>query len=130
MQLTIHKHGLQMSQISILLLFLSFSTMSPTELDKTEKPTGYIEGVISNEHNHPIPNALIYLKKDSELIKVATSDSIGLYKISSVKADTYSISVSYVGYFKKEIKNITIGKGKKEVDIKMKELRCKHGYTP
>ncbi len=118
-----------MSQISTLLLLLSLSVFHPTELNKTKKHKGSIEGIISNEHEHAIPNALIYLKKEDELIKVTTSDSLGEYKIASVKAGTYSISVSYVGYFKKEIKGITVGKGKKELDIKMKELRCTHGHT-
>lgn len=118
-----------MLHFSTIFLFLSLAAFQPAELNQTEKANGSIEGVISNEHGHPIENALIYLNKESKLINIATSDTLGRYKFSAVKPDTYTINVSYVGYFKKEISKVTIGKGKKEIDITMKELRCKHGHT-
>lgn len=116
-----------MLKLSTLFLFISLATTYPTEISKTNQNKGSIKGVVSNEHEQGISNALIYLKKDNELIKVSTSDSLGLYEFSSLKADTYSINVSYVGYFKKEIKDIIVDKLEKEIDIKMKELRCIHG---
>jgi len=113
---------------TIFLLF-SFSIAQPSELNQKEVEIGSIEGVISNEHGHPISNALIYLNKENKLIKVATSDTLGLYKFPSVKPNSYTLNISYVGYFKKEIKDVIVGDGKKEVDITMKELRCKHGHA-
>lgn len=116
-----------MLQINSLLLFLALSIFNPTKINKPKKYKGSIEGFILNEHNQAVQNALIYLNKNTELIKVTTSDSLGKYEIKSIKPDTYTISVSYVGYYKKEIENITVDKTKKEIDIKMKELRCTHG---
>lgn len=113
-----------MLHLSTIFLFLSFSMINPSQV---KEHRGIVEGTISNEHGTAIQNALIYLQKDNELIKVTTSDSIGAYKITSIKEDIYSVSVSYVGYFKKEIKNVVVGKNKIELEIKMKELRCTHG---
>jgi hypothetical protein len=117
-----------MVQFSSFFLLLSLSILNPIESNDKDKNESSIKGVIVNEHDTPIENALIYLNKEEELIKVTTSDTLGKYEFTEVQQDTYTISVSYVGYFKKEIKNIAAGKGKKEIDITMKELRCTHGH--
>jgi len=119
-----------MIQFSSLLIFLTLGTLQTTSLRQTEEKKASIEGSITNEHGHPIENALLYLNKENKLIKVATSDTLGQYKFVSVLPDNYSIKISYVGYFKKEIKNIKVREGaKEELNITMKELRCKHGHT-
>ncbi len=119
-----------MFQFSSLFLLLFLSGFLPSELNEKNKTDGSIQGVIINEHNTPIENALIYLNKEDELINVTTSDTLGVYKFINVPKDTYTINVSYVGYFKKEIKDVMVSDGKKEIDITMKELRCTHGHRP
>jgi protocatechuate 3,4-dioxygenase beta subunit len=117
-----------MFQFSTLFLLIALVASTPAEINENNQHEGSIKGVIINEHNTPIENALIYLNKEDKLIKVTTSDTLGNYEFNSVKTGTYSIKVSYVGYFKKEIKSVLVGEGKEELNITMKELRCTHGH--
>lgn len=121
-----------MLNFSSIFLFLTLATFQYGDINFQEKneDKGSIKGVITNEHSTPIQNALIYLNREDKLINVTTSDTLGRYNFTAIKEDTYTVSVSYVGYFKKEIKNVVISDGKKELDITMKELRCTHGHTP
>ena len=55
-----------------------------------------IKGVISDTANYPIKYATIIITKDSSIIASTVSDSMGHYYISSLPAQTYLFTVSYV----------------------------------
>ena len=116
-----------MTNLSTLFLLFTLTSFQPKQTQQA-KAKGAIVGVITNEHADPIINALVYLKKEQELIKVTTTDTLGNYQFLDLKPNTYSINVSYVGYYKKNINDLEVDKGKKKLDITMRELRCTHGH--
>ena len=64
------------------------------------KFNGIISGMVWDENQQPISyaNVLLLNPEDSSLIKGTITDSIGLYRFENIKARSYLISVSMIGY--------------------------------
>lgn len=62
-----------------------------------------IFGKVANRENKPVEFATVMLKKDSLIIAVSLTDSLGKYKISNIKAGDYTILFTYISFDKKEI---------------------------
>lgn len=56
--------------------------------------TSSIKGQLKKENKTPIANATVLLKKESKIIKYATSNQEGYYEISEIQNGDYSIEVS------------------------------------
>ncbi len=82
--------------ITLLLIMFSATTMYAQ--------SGRIKGMILTQENEPIPYVNIKIVGTSQ---GATTNGLGEYEIKNLKADTYTLTVSYVG-FKTQEQSITI----------------------
>lgn len=90
----------------------------------TEKPelagSSEIKGVLIEEQSSkPIEFASVALlnSMDSSIAGGAISDSLGHFIIKDIKKGLYKLIVSYVGYGRKEIKNIEVRSSKEVIDL-------------
>ena len=77
-----------------LLLLLSFSGFAQNRIN--------ISGVVKDAAGRPLSGASVtlYTAKDTVLVKAAFTDNKGFYLFDGVKASTYLVSVSAIGYIK------------------------------
>ncbi len=58
-----------------------------------------IKGKLLDDENQPLPFATLQLlKSDSSLLKIETSKGDGTFRFQNLKAETYFLSISFVGY--------------------------------
>ncbi|WP_052598934.1 von Willebrand factor type A domain-containing protein [Aureispira sp. CCB-QB1] len=85
--------------------------------------TGTLQGkVIDVTNDEGLPFASVLLEKDDSLIAGRQTDFDGNYNFSNIEADTYDLTVSYVGYPSVKIENIVIKLGQVVTfDVEMEE---------
>jgi len=87
--------------VFLLILFLS--------LDLSAQDYGNITGFVFDENNgNPLVGANIYLNKTA--IQTATTED-GNFVLENISAGTYEITISFLGYRNKNIKNIRVHEG-------------------
>ena len=75
---------------------------------------GQISGVVSDDHKHPLPGANVLLLPDS--IQTST-DVDGQFIFRNIKAGTYELRFSYIGYLT-DTRVVTVESGK-SVDVRV-----------
>jgi hypothetical protein len=87
---------------------------------------GQLQGIVTDiKTEEPLMFATVLIKQKGTLISGAQTDFDGKYSFDSLKIGTYEMEVSYVGFSKKTVKGIVIGKDKIIVqNIKMEQESC------
>ncbi|MDR1197462.1 MAG: TonB-dependent receptor [Prevotellaceae bacterium] len=85
--------------------------------------TNSVKGRITNEKNEPagLATVLLLSLKDSSVVKYATSDNSGAYKLSQISNGQYWIEVRYVGYSTQRTKIGVFGNNNLDVNFKLEE---------
>ena len=84
---------------------------------------GIIKGkVIDTESNESIPFANIALMEGDNIITGTVTDGGGSFKLEQVETGNYNITVSFLGYEPSTIKDISISKNARVVDLKLVNL--------
>ncbi len=87
--------------------------------------TGAIKGKVIDAENHEeIPFANVALLEKGEIVTGTVTNGEGAFKLDNVKAGTYSISVSFLGYDATEVETITINHDNRVVDLKKVALNA------
>ncbi len=112
---------------AILVLFTIALSLTGTSRLSANGPTpgvpseiGKIEGVVQDSGDKlsiPYATIALYSKQDSNLVTGTMSDSEGRFVIDKVENGDYYVVIDFIGYSKKILKNITIEKGKKDVQL-------------
>ena len=82
--------------------FITFTILVFSYYFSLAQNAAQVSGKIVGDNNKPLPAATVGLlkAKDSSLVKTAVTNNGGLFKILSVKAGSYFISATSVGYSK------------------------------
>jgi len=88
----------------LFILFILFNTIV----------TGQIDGIVVDDHNHPLPGATIIILPDS---LISTTNMRGRFSVSDLNPGSYEIRTSYIGY-KTDVRPIDI-KDNQPVDIRI-----------
>ncbi|MDR2652725.1 MAG: carboxypeptidase-like regulatory domain-containing protein [Prevotellaceae bacterium] len=85
--------------------------------------TNSVKGRITNEKNEPASLATVLLLsvKDSAVVKYATSDNSGAYRLSQIANGQYWVEVRYVGYSTQRTKVGVFGNNNLDVNFKLEE---------
>jgi len=106
--------SIALTLLSILLLSkITFSYVPPEIFGK-------ISGIIKEkDQNKAIEyvNVVLYNQSDSSMINGTITDANGQFKIEKVPAGNYYLVVDFIGYNKETIQDISINKGKKQIDL-------------
>lgn len=105
---------------NVLLLFLLFVFFKANSNDFYLISDGSIKGKVKDKNTgESIEYATIgiYNSKDSSLIKGAATNSDGFFEISNIPNGNYYVEVSFVGYKKTRIKQITINDKNKSINL-------------
>lgn len=80
---------------------------------------GMISGQVQLENNKPALNATVVLQRsaDSVLVKTALPNEDGVFEFENIKAGTYVVAVSQVGYGKIKSEVLTIGESNQLVKL-------------
>ncbi|MES2138536.1 MAG: TonB-dependent receptor [Bacteroidota bacterium] len=122
-----------MKKLVLLFLFIIFPFLFIQAQDFT------INGQLTDQSNQPIvfANVILLQPADSSLIKGATSDLEGNFKIENVHPGKFTLKISYIGYddvfLNKEVTNESLSLGKlvlKEKATKLKEVTVVSAMTP
>ncbi|MBR3490390.1 MAG: carboxypeptidase regulatory-like domain-containing protein, partial [Bacilli bacterium] len=73
--------------------------------------TSSVQGRVIDEEGNIVPNILISLKKNTEVIKETYTNSEGIYTLSDITPDTYSVVVNEENYEDLELNNLYIQDG-------------------
>jgi outer membrane cobalamin receptor len=98
------------SAISILILAL-ISTAYPQERQVRSIPPGTIMGrVVDAELGTPLEyaNAVLYLAGTKNQVTGAMADSSGVFLLYQVKPGRYTLEISFMGYYPKELEDIVV----------------------
>lgn len=101
---------------SFLVLLLLFSILTFGQ----QKINGSISGKIYDaETNKPViySNVILFNAKDSVQVTGTATDDNGKFNINVINSGKYYISVQFVGYKRKIIKNISITESKSKIDL-------------
>ena len=96
----------------ICVLVLIFAGISYSQERQQSLPTGTIVGrVVNAELGTPLEyaNAILYEGVGKTQITGAMTDSNGVFRLFQVKPGDYTLEISFMGYYPKEIKNIVVG---------------------
>lgn len=90
----------------------SFATTPPEKGNLTGK-------VVDSKTNQPVEYATVavYSQPDNTLITGTITDAQGVFLIQGLKAGTYSLKASFIGYDPLEITDIVIGNGTKQLGL-------------
>ena len=60
----------------------------------------YVSGKVLDEQGLPVAfaNVILTTKQDSTIVKGTSTDEIGFFKLTSIKEDSYTLKISYIGY--------------------------------
>ncbi len=85
-------------KLKIVAILAAWITIAPTFLFAQSIFT--LSGKVTGADNQPLDGATVYLFKsqDSTLVKTALANTTGLYQFELLKAGSYKLSVSMVGY--------------------------------
>ena len=85
-------------KLKIVAILAAWITITPTFLFAQSIFT--LSGKVTGADNQPLDGATVYLFKaqDSTLVKTALANTTGLYQFELLKAGSYKLSVSMVGY--------------------------------
>ena len=102
-----------------LIIFLLFTVSAFAQKEQ-------LQGTVTDiETEEPLMFATVLIKQKGILISGAQTDFDGKYSFKNLKIGTYEMEVSYVGFSKKTVKGIVIGKDKIIVqNIKMEQESC------
>lgn len=100
-----------------------FLFLSSAVIVTAQEPTQTIRGrVIDIDSKSTLIGAAISVYKDTLLIKGATTDVDGLYRIDDVPVGRYTLVASYIGYEKIVLPNIVLNSGKEFIrDFELEE---------
>lgn len=87
----------------------SFFFLCATTL-RAQTTTGNVSGLVQDASGKPLPGVSVSLLKtgDQALVKTAVTDKEGRYEFERIKAGSYSIAASAVGYEKKTVEKLVI----------------------
>jgi outer membrane receptor protein involved in Fe transport len=110
------------TKLTLLFIFsLCLSTLIfGQQRQKAEKGNGSIMGKVYDEQTkEPIPysNIILYTQKDSTQVTGTVSDLKGEFTLKGIKDGTYYVSIQYVGYKGRVVKNISISASKPHVEL-------------
>jgi outer membrane receptor protein involved in Fe transport len=104
---------------SVLLFLFSFSVHAQQEEKKQE--IGKITGrVIDSASGEAVEYAAVSLQRmeDGKVVNGATADEKGIFKLENVAEGNYKLIIDFIGYQKKENKNIVVSKENPTVILK------------
>ncbi|WP_162997057.1 TonB-dependent receptor [Mucilaginibacter kameinonensis] len=103
--------------ITILTAWLSF------QFNAEANAQGKIQGTITDEHKLPLPSVIIRLLRmsDSVLYTATTSDQTGKFHFNQVPEGRYLLNLSFVGFRKAFIPDLSINK--KDTTINIGEIK-------
>jgi hypothetical protein len=85
----------------LLLIMISFTAFANAQ-------TGNLSGTVTTEDGEIVMFATVAVKMNDSLITRTQTDFDGKYEFDNLEIGTYDVLVSYVGYQRKKISNITI----------------------
>ncbi len=120
MMMTINATPLQHMKTGVKRFYICLVTVILLLIPQFIQSQGSIEGlVVDKKTREPLLGATLKLNNDG---KVAVTDMDGRYSFKQIKADTVSLTISYVSYAKQTIEPILVKAGKTTVvDIEMDE---------
>ncbi|MBK3516332.1 TonB-dependent receptor domain-containing protein [Carboxylicivirga marina] len=81
--------------------------------------TGIIKGrIVDAQNNEEIPFANIALMENGIIVKGSVTNDNGAFRLDNIAEGTYSLSVSFLGYEASEVKDVTVSKESRVVDLK------------
>lgn len=111
------------AMLKIITISLVFASLSSFAIHKpnTVNTKCSIYGKVSDKSNaEAIPFANVALYKQDSLVAKATTDMTGSYCFKNIAEGKYKVNSIYIGYTKKEIKNILVKTGSSlKIDIEM-----------
>ncbi len=105
--------------LAVILIFLLYTNALP-QSNSSKSGTGSVSGsVFDNNSKLPIEysNIVIFSSKDSLQITGTISDKTGKFKINNITFGKYYVSVQFVGFEKKIIKDVNISSSKKNIEL-------------
>ncbi len=73
--------------------------------------TSSVQGTVIDEEGNRVPNIIIALKKNNQIIKETYTNGDGIYTLSDITPDTYSVVVNEENYEDLELNNLYIEDG-------------------
>jgi len=85
--------------------------------------TASISGIVLNNNNMPIGDAIVYAKQGNDNYGFAITNTKGEYTIKSLQFGDYTISANRVSAITNEVKVTLIGNGLSNVNFKMEKIK-------
>jgi outer membrane receptor for ferrienterochelin and colicin len=109
-----------MKQMLLLALVCMVAVGSAQQKTLASNPVTFIKGVVvDSKNNTPVGYANIVLKnrKDSSFVKGAATGVSGEFLLGNIAEGEYYLVVSYVGYGKKTVSDISVNANPKEINL-------------
>lgn len=86
---------------------------------KSASIAAQIQGKLVDEQNASLEyaTAALFKNEDATLVTGVVSDENGIFKIENIKKGTYYLEVSFLGYKKKKLNNISIENNKQRLNL-------------